>query len=125
MGKREIAYEFDYMKADAVMAHVTFYTDFSVGVENFTEDIFDQPFPAGSPDYDSLNRLYERMSMDKGRPDRADILKSMGVPYDTPLSIIKVTRGIMANSPFWIRFKGDTMTFDDLLRRADLPNRYK
>lgn len=120
MGK-EIKYEFDYMRINDVMSHVIVYEDGSVEYTDFT-DI--EPFRAfhkpNITEKDVLS-LFDYMTFDKGRRDEKYILKGLDIPFYDVYLIIKETRGIMANSCFWIRFKGDDVNWELLRKRANLP----
>lgn len=113
MGKK-VMYEFDYMHYNDIVAHITVYMDFTVGVERFTEIDSYMPVPVPAT-YDDVELLYTTMCFDEGHPDKQEILNSFGVEFYDPFSIVKVTNGYMWDDPFWIRFEGDTITYEELV----------
>ena len=100
MGKK-VKYKFDYMYEDAVMSTVTVYTDGSVD--------------------EHVNLLFSTMVFDENRPDKDEILENLEIPFYDPYLIVRVTKGLMASSCQWIRFEGDTITWQELRARALLP----
>lgn len=118
MGK-EVKYKFDYMYEDDVMSTVTVYTDGSVDEKDYT-DI--KIFRANCKNEQDVNDLFAMMVFDENRPDKWEIIEHLGLPpvYD-PYLIVRVTKGLMASSCQWVRFEGDTITWQELRARAMLP----
>ena len=117
MGKK-VKYKFDYMYEDMVMSTVTVYTDGSVDEQDFT-DI--KMFKANCRNEKHVNLLFSTMVFDENRSDKDEILENWEIPFYDPYLIVRVTKGLMASSCQWIRFEGDTITWQELRARALLP----
>lgn len=116
---KEVKYKFDYMYEDNIMSTVTVYSDGSVDEKDFTDIII---FRANCKNEKDVEDLFSSMVFDKNRPDKWEIIEHLNLPcvYD-PYLIIRETRGLMAASCQWVRFEGDTITWQELRARAMLP----
>lgn len=112
MGKK-VEMEFDYMYEDRVMSHVVVYVDGEVAQINYTDNLVYRALREGAV-YRDVEELFKGMIFDERRPDKREVLDSFGLIEYDPIEIIKKTRGVMSTSKFWIRFKGDTVTWSDL-----------
>lgn len=115
---KEIKYKFDYMYEDDVMSTVIVYTDGSVFEEDYTDVTILTPNCRNEED---VNLLFSTMVFDENRPDKDEILENLGIPFYNPYLIVRVTKGLMASSCLWVRFEGDTITWQELRAGAMLP----
>lgn len=42
------------------------------------------------------------------------LLRLLGLKHYSPLAIVKKTRGLQNDDFYWMRFKGDTVTWDEI-----------
>lgn len=106
---------FDYMNKDEVCTHVE--------VNLKTKDVYAQDFTkiksrtvfAKRPhNIEELNKFLEERCFPRGRNDEKDILKHLGLTQYNPLDIVKITHGKMLHDNCWIRFEGETITWEEI-----------
>lgn len=72
--------------------------------------------------YEKFIGFCEQRCPERGRADLKKLLRDWGLVIYDPVSICKVTRGLMLNDFLWIRFEGDEVTYDDIKIRFDFPD---
>ena len=114
MGK-DIEYSFDYMWHDDVVAHVDVYENGKVRFVNYTKDIMNMPFGVlEKADRLDLDEFFRRRCVPENRHNIKELLASVGLEEFNAEAIVKLTYGFMASDKNWIRFEGETLTYDEL-----------
>ena len=113
--EENIEYSFDYMWRDRVEAHVDVYESGKVEFVNYTKDILNMPFGVlNKADRLDLDEFFRRRCVPENRHNIKELLASVGLEEFDAEKIIKLTHGFMANDKNWIRFDGETLTYDEL-----------
>lgn len=110
--------EFEYLKKDKVVARV--YVDVEnnrVEQEMFTDNILDVPIPNPKKNIETLMYFFETRCFPRTRANAKQLLNDLGLDAYNPYDIVKVTRGRLWDDYYWIRFKGDEATFEDIKLR--------
>lgn len=109
--------EFDYMDNDMVVTHV--FADPKTGeidVTNYTDDKLKLPYYRKPRNMAEVAVVFEMRSFCEERPDLDEMLEHIGLKVYDPLSICRITRGVLMGDKQWIRFKDDPIkTYDELL----------
>lgn len=110
--------EFDYMCKDTVIAHVVLDTGAkTVTCEEYTTDMDYMLFGKLEHTVANLMRVLELRCFDRNRPDAKEILEYFGVPEYSPYHICLKTHGASTQDYKWIRWAGETLTWDDVKLR--------
>lgn len=110
---KTINLEFDYMERDTVVANVKIYNDGEITCERYTDDFMDNPLPFGNTG-ESFQRFLRSRVFPETRADKDKILKALGLKHYIPLAIVRKTRGLCYDDFYWVRFRGDTVTYNDI-----------
>ena len=118
----EIVVEFDYMKYDEVVTHVVANVkEGKFDFVNYTDDKIDKAFGYRETITEKdFNDFLEYRCFPKERANCKDILKGLGlekVGYN-PLSIVRITHGVMVHDRYWIRFKGEENLVYEEVRKS-------
>ena len=103
--------EFDYMLKDKVMAHVK--VDYpKIDIVNFTDNLVLRPFGYREKvTMIDVCNFFKKRCMPETRAGKERILG--GRAFD-PYFLVEQTHGVMAHDLFWLRFKGENLTWDDV-----------
>lgn len=112
----KINLEFDYIQKDKVVAHVAVKDGGGITCERFTDDVMDNPLPFGNTGA-SLSHFFESRCFPITRGNAVELLKLLGLKHYSPLAIVKKTRGLQNDDFYWMRFKGDTVMWDEIKLR--------
>ena len=109
MGKMLI---FDWMNINEVMAHVevNLETKEVIGVDYTSIQPF-QFFAKRPHTIESVLQKFKSRCFEEGRPDKDEILESMGLISYSPLDIVKFTHGHTNRDDLWIRWEGETLEY--------------
>lgn len=110
--------EFDYMHKDIKVAHVE--ADPAKQVikqEVFGDNLLDRPMVRDTPTMKDLMAFFETRCFPKERDNTDKLLKSLGLTVYNPYLICMKTRGRLWDDFYWIRFRGDTVTYDEIKLR--------
>lgn len=110
---KKINLEFDYMLKNEVVAHVVVKEGGEITCERFTKDVMDNPLPFGNTG-ESLSFFFESRCFPSTRGNADELLRLLELKHYVPLAIVKKTRGLQNDDFYWVRFKGDTATWDDI-----------
>lgn len=91
----------------------------TIKVQNFVEPsgimLYLLPFGYDlNPTWQDYEYYLSTRCFESCRPDKAEMLKSLGVPYYDPALIIRATHGVMNDDYVWFRFPGETISFKDV-----------
>lgn len=105
MGK-SLAYAFDYMCVDELCSTISVYTDGSVEVNDFVDDLILKPFGnwGSKASLKDVEEFLESRCFPKSRFNCKQILKSGDIQFYNPLEICRKTEGRMSDDLFWLRF---------------------
>ena len=105
---------FSVMFEDTETARVSLGDNKYFDVQLLTEDKYTHPFFIMPTDYDYIVDWLDSRSVDRERSDLEDILNRPGIEdYDT-IEILRKTHGVSYDDPMWIRFEGETVTWNDV-----------
>ena len=108
MGKKVI---FDWMLINQPLAHVEVDLDTKEVVsKDYDGQQFMQFFAKRPHTIPSIIQKFQSRCFEEGRPDKEEILKSMGLTQYSPLDIVRFTHGHTNRDDMWVRFQGE----DDL-----------
>ena len=98
-----------YMKNDVCCTKIEAdYVKETVRIENYTNDLLDRAFGiVEKPSFKEYEDFLESRCVPRSRGDIKSYLKSIGVDFYDPISIIRKTKGVMAEDQgkFWIRIE--------------------
>ena len=111
--------EFDWYKGARKFSHVIAnYTTGVVEVEDFpTGSEFDWQhtfFGNVSPSIPEMELFFQDRVFPQGRTSEKEMLDVLGLAKYDVLAILRKTRGKMDSDNYWIHFKGDDITWDDI-----------
>lgn len=110
--------EFDYMFRNNKVAHVKYDKETGkVEQEVYGKAIFDRPIPRLKPTAMDLLAFFEDRCFPRTRFNCDQLLEDLGLPVYSPYHICLKTRGRQWDDFYWIKFKGDTATFDEIKLR--------
>lgn len=106
---------FDYMHKNDVAAHVEWDCENNtVTCTEFESDIDYQFFGRAKHDVDTLLAVMEHRCFDRNRYDAEEILEFFGLKEYNPYHILLKTHGVSTQDYMWIRWAGETLTWDDV-----------
>lgn len=107
--------KFEYFHKDTLLSTVTYdpVTKKGVSVSTGSELL---PFPE-HPTWKQLMNFFEDRCFERGRGDVRQILKVLELDFYDPYLIAQKTRGQLWDDFYWIRFEGDTVTYEDIKLR--------
>lgn len=121
----KVLLKFDYLFAEdlcttiSLVRYGTGLDDIKVLFKNYTDEIFIRAFGVHEKvSVKDLDDFLEDRCFPRERANCKELLDGLGVGnfgYD-PLSIIRVTHGIMFTDKFWIRFDGEDITYEEARR---------
>lgn len=103
---------FDWMNINEVMAHVEI-NRVSKTVKCIEySDKLPYMFLAKRPHtIESVLSKFESRCFSKGRPDKDEILESMGLRQYSPYDIVRFTHGHTNRDDLWVRFEGEDLEY--------------
>ena len=110
MGKEKII--FDWMNENEVMAHIEVdLVEKSVICTEYTKE-FPYMFLAKRPkEISSVINKFKERCFEEGRPDKDEILESMGLSSYSPYDIVRFTHGHTSRDDCWVRFEGEDLEY--------------
>lgn len=121
MGYEFGALEFSVMYGDEETARVSLYEDKTFNVELLTDDRYTHPFFIMPTTYSYITGWLISRSMSEAAFARNYdwFCEFLGIDYYDPLAFLKKMHGVSHDDPMWVRFKGETLTYDDVKVRDD------
>ena len=108
--------EFEYMNKEKVVAHISI-DGVSIKQELFTKNILDIPIVKNNPTINDLYDFFESRIFPRERADKDDLLELLGLKEYNPYEIVKKTHGLHYDDFRWIKFKGESIEFEDIRLR--------
>lgn len=109
MGKMLI---FDWMLINTVVAHVEVNRETKeVTCQEFTDEIPYKFLGRRPKTIQSVLNKFRDRCFEEGRPDKEEILASMGLTQYNPFDIVKCTHGHTNRDDLWIRFEGEDLEY--------------
>ena len=106
---------FYVMYKNEIVTKVSFIKNGSlINIEKFTEHPAIQPFCGTDVSLERVMKFLKRRCFSQARPDAYKILDALGLKEYDPVEIIKITHGHMWEDCTWIRFEGETLTWEDI-----------
>jgi len=107
--------EFTVMCADKPVAEVYISEDKKeVKINRLVPDSIEQPFGGDKLDLERVYRFLKSRCYEDGRADLKEILAQAGMSSNNPWEWVKITHGVTWEDFFWIRFPGETLTWEDV-----------
>lgn len=106
--------EFDYMNRNDVLAHVVI-KDGKVSVEHNMSYPKQTLLCEGRTNLTMMDikKKISKMVFTPERVNKDELLEELGLKEYNPFKIVEKTHGVMAVKTYWIRFKGETLTYED------------
>ena len=103
---------FDWMLINTPVVHVEvdLETKEVIG-EEFTDKQPYQFFAKRPHTIASIIQKFKDRCFEEGRPDKDEILESMGLHSYSPLDIVKCTHGHTNRDDLWVRFEGEDLEY--------------
>ena len=115
MGEKVI---FDYMYRDEVSAHVEIdLKTKEVTCEEYSDVLFKQAFGLRPANMDTVVWFFRRRCFPETQDGVEELLEMLGLKQYDPYSIVKKTKGMMWKDHCWVRFEGDTSTYEENCNR--------
>lgn len=112
-------YEFEYLNKDRVVASVLAdLQNNKVQVVRYTDSFLDNPLPRGNLNIFDLYDFIEGRCFPRSRANAKEVLASLNLTEYNPYEIVKKTHGIQWDDFYWIRFKGENLTYNDVKVRG-------
>lgn len=106
---------FDYMYKDTVVAHVDWYIESqTVNCAEYQDNIAYQCFGKMKHNVDNLMIVFESRCFDRNRYDIKEILEYLGLLEYSPYHICLKTHGVSTQDYMWIRWQGESVTWNDV-----------
>lgn len=81
---------------------------------NYTDNVIEKPFGCmTSITFKEFKRFLAFRCFPKDRWNCRELVKCIDGEYDF-IKIIKITHGVLSDDYFWIRFKGESLTWNDI-----------
>lgn len=78
-----------------------------IKVEKVIDRAAIQPFYGGKVDRERIYRFFARRCFEENRPDRKELLASLGLTEYNPYEIVRKTHGVNYDDYLWVRFPGE------------------
>ena len=85
-----------------------------VDIQKLIPDSIKQPFCGNNLNLDRVFNFLKDRCYEDGRGDLKQILSQAGLTYNNPWKWALVTHGVTYEDFFWIRFPGETITWEDV-----------
>lgn len=109
MGKKMI---FDWMLINTPVAHIEVDLETKeVKCEEFSDKQPFQFFAKRPHTIPSIIQKFRGRCFEEGRPDKDEILESMGLSQYSPLDIVRHTHGHTNRDDLWVRFEGEDLEY--------------
>lgn len=107
--------EFTVMHKDEPVTIVTLSEDKkTVSIQKLIPDSIKQPFSGNKLDLERVYNFLKDRCYEDCRGDLEEILSQAGLTYNNPWKWMKITHGVTYEDFFWIRFPGETITWEDV-----------
>lgn len=90
----------------------------SVKYERYTDKISYVPYLFDDPTFVQMFEFLESRCMPRGRTCLQEYLKCMNLTEYNPYEIVRITHGVMWEDFLWLRFPGETITWDEVKVRG-------
>lgn len=103
---------FDWMNINTVLAHVEVNLETKeVKAQDFEGEQIFQFFAKRPHTIESIVKKFKSRCFEEGRPDKDEILESMGLKSYSPLDIVRRTHGHTNRDDMWVRFEGEDLEY--------------
>lgn len=85
-----------------------------VNIRKLIPDGIRQPFSGNKLDLERVYNFLKNRCYEDGRADLDEILGQEGLTYNNPYKWVKITHGVTYEDLFWIRFPGESLTWEDV-----------
>ena len=104
---------FDTMWKDKVTAHLEIQNE-NVSVVSYTDNIAENAFAVPPFDIFYVNQFIEGRCFEECNASKDFFLKDLGLVSYNPWEIVRKTHGFLWDDYMWIRFEGETLTWEDV-----------
>lgn len=103
---------FDWMNKNTVLSHIEVNLETKeVKAQEFYDEQIYQFFVKRPHTIKSIVDKFRSRCFEESRPDKDEILESMGLRSYSPLDIVMHTHGHTNRDDFWVRFEGETLEY--------------
>lgn len=85
--------------------------------ERYSDVPLQSPFGFDNPTMEQMYRFIESRCMPRQRTQLQEYLDDLGLTEYNPLEIVKITHGVMWEDFLWLKFPGETLTWEDVKLR--------
>ncbi len=85
-----------------------------VDIQKLVPDSIKQPFSGSKLDLERVYNFLKGRCYEDGRSDLKEILNQAGLTYNNPWEWVKITHGVTYEDLFWVRFLGESLTWEDV-----------
>lgn len=85
-----------------------------VDIHKLVPDSIRQPFSGSKLDLERVYNFLKGRCYEDSRSDLEEILHQASLTYNNPWEWMKITHGVTYEDLFWIRFPGETITWEDV-----------
>lgn len=112
---KNLRWSCEYLLFNNVTTEIKVYSDLSIEVTNFTDDIVDTAFGVKTKvDINDLDEFFRDRCFPETRGDCKELLEFLGLPVFDALSICRITHGMFFDDHYWVRFDSDgDLTYDE------------
>lgn len=112
--------EFDWMWRDEIYAHVRINRKTGeVLCEEYQDDVFLQFLGKRPHTIEYVMKVFESRLFDRHRPDCDEMCDYWGVNGYNPYELCPKTHGVNTDDFSWIKWEGETLTWNDVKVRQD------
>ena len=107
--------EFTVMHLDDPVAIVRISDDkHKVEIDKLVPDSHRQPFGGDKLDLERVYNFLKGRCYEDGRGDLREILEQAGLDNNNPWEWVKISHGVTYEDLLWVRFPGETLTWEDV-----------
>lgn len=111
-----------YYKREELMSRIALCEGGKVYFENFTDNPLECAFGIKSSPV-GIGVLYDFLEdrcFPSSRFNRDEVLQEMGLLEYNPVEIVKKTYGMLIDDQYWVKEKGDPITFEEACKKVGL-----
>lgn len=85
-----------------------------VEYKRYSDEICEAPFGFDNPSFEQMYRFLESRCMPKGRQQLQEYLDDLGLAEYNVYEILRKTHGVMWEDFLWLKFEGESVTWDEV-----------
>lgn len=110
--------EFQYYNKDKLCSEIRVdYNIKEVFVKNYVDNPLQQAFGKRPNTLDTVDEFFKERCFDVNRPDKYELLESIGLKIYEPEAICRKTNGLTWDDTFWICFMDEPVSYEEIAKR--------